>query len=189
MSTDSDLDVRKFDESQRDAFFQLHSKANGCEWCNCIAWWVPTWEGWGERTEEQNRAFREDLLKRGEYDGYLLYEKDIPVGWCQVGKRDRLEKLVRQFELRADPEAWAITCFFIAPSHRNKGLAQHLLQNVLDDLHRNSITRIEAFPRRTDEPTPGNQWTGPERMYRAAGFDVIRESETSPILAKTFPRK
>ena len=104
-------EVRRLTAELVDDFFRLHSEENGCGWCCCVAWWVPTWEGWGDRSANENRALREKLFKQGEYDGYLLYVDDEPVGWCQVGPRDRLEKLVGQFSLAPDPSAWAITCF------------------------------------------------------------------------------
>jgi hypothetical protein len=85
-----------------DGFYELHA---GPErgWCSCVAWWVPDWEGFGERTAEENRALREALFARGEYDGYLAYADGRAVGWAQVGRRDRLAKLLSQFSLAPDP--------------------------------------------------------------------------------------
>ena len=87
------IEVLPFDASRREDFFAVHSEINDCGWCSCVAWWVPTWDGWGNRTASENRELRESLCERGEYDGYLLYLDGAPVGWCQVGPRDRLEKL------------------------------------------------------------------------------------------------
>jgi hypothetical protein len=50
-------------------FYRLHCPANEAGWCNCVAWWVTGWDGWGERTAEENRQLRQSLLKKGEYDG------------------------------------------------------------------------------------------------------------------------
>src|SRR5215475_14443511 len=99
MDVMTELQLRRFDATCRAEFFHLHSAANDADSCYCVAWWTPTWQGWGERTAEQNRALREQLCDRGEYDGYLLYQGDQPVGWCQAGQRDRLRKLVQQFDL------------------------------------------------------------------------------------------
>ncbi len=81
------IEVHPFEESRRPDFFRLHSEANGCGWCCCVAWWTPTWEGWGERTAEENLRLREALFDRGEHDGYILYLDHEPVGWCQAGPR------------------------------------------------------------------------------------------------------
>lgn len=178
------VEVHRLDESRRSDFFRVHSEAAGGGWCHCVAWWTPTWEGWGDRTAEENRRLRADLFDRGEYDGYLLYFDGNPVGWCQVGPRDRLEKLARQYGLAADPAAWAITCFLIAPSHRRQSLARQLLIAVLEDLRARGIRRVEAFPKRGENLETGDLWTGPESLFLSAGFSVARDHPSRPVLAR-----
>jgi hypothetical protein len=78
-------EVRRFEAALRDDFYRLHSGANDAGLCFCVAWWVPTWYGWGERSAAENRQLRESLCARGEHDGYLLYVDDMPAGWCQPG--------------------------------------------------------------------------------------------------------
>jgi GNAT superfamily N-acetyltransferase len=180
------IQVFRFDASRRADFFRLHSDENGCGWCYCVAWWVPTWQGWGERTAAENRILRDALCDSGEYDGYLLYVDGVPAAWCQVGPRDRLEKLARQFQLAPDPAAWAITCFLVAPRYRRTGLAARLLQEVLEDLHRQNVRSVEAFPRRGDKLDEDDLWNGPEAMFLNAGFIVVRQDPTRPILALQF---
>jgi GNAT superfamily N-acetyltransferase len=175
-------DVVRFNASRRTDFFKLHSDANDHGWCFCVAWWVSTWEGWGERTTEQNKQLRESLCDRGEYDGYLLYVDGVPVGWCQVGPRDRLEKLTRQYQLASDQSAWAVTCFFIAPSHRRQRWAAYLLQEVLQDLRARGVKRLEAFPKRGANEA-GELWNGPERMFLEAGFQLVKDDARRPVLA------
>ncbi len=175
-------EVVRFDPSRRGDFFRLHGAANGCGWCFCVAWWVPTWDGWGERTAVENRRLREELFDRGEHDGYLLYSGGVPAGWCQAGPRDRLAKLVRQFARPADPEAWAITCFQIAPAHRRQGLAGYLLAEVLADLKQRGARRVEAYPKRAAEFDPLEMWTGPESLYAKAGFRVLADHARGPVL-------
>ncbi|MCI0399279.1 MAG: GNAT family N-acetyltransferase [Chloroflexi bacterium] len=160
----------------------MHSQANGAGWCFCVAWWTPGWEGWGERTAEENYQLRQALLERGEYDGYLLYVEGAPAGWCQVGPRDRLAKLAQQFELGPDPDVWAISCFFIAPAYRRQGLAARLLAEVLADLQRRGVHRVEAFPKRGPELDALELWNGPEEMFRAAGFEVAQDDPRRPVL-------
>jgi GNAT superfamily N-acetyltransferase len=174
--------VHRLDASRRDDFYRVHCAWNGAAWCFCVAWWVPTWDGWAQRPALQNRQLRDRLFDSGEYDGYLLYVDDRPVGWCQVGPRDRLQKLVRQFSLEPDPSTWAITCFFIAPSHRGQGLAKYLLDDVLADIRARGAAKVEAFPKRGKRLGPDDLWTGPERTYLEAGFKVVRDDPERPIL-------
>ncbi len=174
--------VVRLDASRREDFFRLHCAENGAGWCRCVAWWVPTWEGWGARAEAENLQLRQELFDRGEYDGYLLYVEGAPVGWCQAGPRDRLQKLADQFGLAPDPDTWAITCFLIAPEHRRQGHAAHLLGEALADLRRRGVQRVEAFPKR-GAAEEAELWTGPEAMLREAGFRVVRDHAQRPVMA------
>lgn len=179
----TEVEVVRFDEDRRPDFRRLHSDENGAGWCRCVAWWVPTWDGWGDRSAAENAALRESLCDAGEYDGYLAYAAGDPVGWCQAGPRDRLAKLVRQLGLEPDPAAWAITCFLVAPAYRRTGVARTLLQHVLDDLRRRGVPRVEAYPRAHAEHE-GDLWTGPLGLYLAAGFAQVADSPRGPVLAR-----
>jgi GNAT superfamily N-acetyltransferase len=175
-------EVHRFDAARRADFFRVHCDANESGLCFCVAWWTPTWDGWGDRTIDENRRLRESLLERGEYDGYLLYVDGAPAGWCQVGPRDRLEKLRRQFDLAPDPDTWAITCFQIAPAYRRQGHATFLFAEVLRDLTHRGARRVEAFPKRGEGLAVDDLWNGPESMFRAAGFTVARDDPKRPVL-------
>ena len=164
-----------------DDFFKVHS--GECGWCYCTAWWVPTWEGWTKRSNDENRQFRLDLFTKGEFDGYILYVEDDPAGWCQVGQRDRLTKLAKQYNLEANSEIWAITCFVIRPEYRNKGLAAHMLKVILEDSKSRGVKMVQAFPKRTDSDKPGEHWKGPESMYVSMGFTIERDDPNNPILS------
>jgi GNAT superfamily N-acetyltransferase len=181
--------VVRFDASRVSDFFAVHSAANGADWCYCAAWWVPTWDGWGERSAKQNRELRSSLLERGEYDGYLLYVDNSPAGWCQVGPRDRLSKLVEQFQLRHDADTWAITCFLIAPSYRRQGMSSYMLDAVVEDLRDSGVRRIEAFPRRGAELDEAELWNGPEDLFLEAGFEVVLDDPVRPVLALNLRRE
>ena len=168
--------VERLDPARPEAFFRLHCAGNGAGWCRCVAWWVPTWEGWGERSEAENRRLREDLFARGERDLWVCFVDDVPAASVQACPRDRLEKLRAQFDLTPDPGAWAIGCFFVAPAFRRQGLARRLLGAVLDELRELGARSVEAFPRQGADLDPGEQWTGPAALYAAMGFQPAQEA-------------
>lgn len=173
--------VRLTREREAD-FWRLHCPADDAGWCCCVAWHVPSFQGWSERTAEQNRALREGLFARGEHDGYLLIEDEgRPVAWCQVAPRDRLPNLMLRHRLQPDSHVLAIGCFLVAPSRRREGLASLLLAGVIDDLRTRGVRRVEAFPKR-GASLPGEMWTGAEAMYLAAGFRIARDDERLPVL-------
>jgi GNAT superfamily N-acetyltransferase len=161
--------VERFGPETRADFRRLHSDANGAGWCRCVAWWVPTWDGWSERSAEENATLREELCEAGEYDGLLAFDGDEPVGWCQVGRRDRLEKLVRQLRLEPDPDAWAVSCFLVAPAQRRRGIAAALLDGAIASARDAGAARFEGYPRQSADE-PGENWTGPQRIFERRGF-------------------
>lgn len=176
--------VERLSANNLDDFFKVHSRE--CGWCYCCAWWVPTWEGWMQRTDDDNRKLRDSLFERGEYDGYLLYVDDKPIGWCQVGQRDRLNKLINQYKLELNPEIWAVTCFVIRPEFRNQGLASYMLKAILEDLRALGVNEVEAFPNRTQSKDDGEHWRGPEATFISAGFKIKRDDLDHPVFAITF---
>jgi GNAT superfamily N-acetyltransferase len=163
-------------------FDAVHSDANDAGWCRCVAWWVPTWDGWGDRSAAENAALRRSLCERGEYDGLLAYDGDEPVGWCQVGRRDRLAKLVRELALEPDPAVWAVTCFLVPERRRRQGIAASLLQGAIARAREARAARLEAYPR-SGSGEPGALWTGPVDLFRAAGFEVVRVGSPRSVLA------
>ena len=176
-----DISISPMDDSKREDFYRVHSQANGANWCYCVAWWVPTWEGWGQRTAGENRALRKSLFQQSQYDGYLLYLDGEPAGWCQCGPRDRLPKLLEQYNLVSDSRIWAITCFLIAPRFKKQGLTHQLLTGVLEDLRRQGVARVQAFPHRAPDLPDEDMWTGPEAVFKSAGFEVERDDPKRPI--------
>lgn len=176
-------EVFRFDSARREDFFRLHANEQLDLGCYCAFWWISR-EEYKQNTAEDNRQVREVLLERGEYDGYLLYVDGEAAGWCQVGRRDRLQKLVDQFRLEPDPETWAITCFVIHPQYHRQGMATYLLGEVLADLELREVRRVEAFPKRGPDLDIYDLWNGPEEMFHKAGFQVVRDDPKRPILAK-----
>ncbi|MBI1904480.1 MAG: GNAT family N-acetyltransferase [Planctomycetia bacterium] len=174
--------VLPLDAALRGDFFRLHSTECGEGWCCCAAWWTATWDGWTDRTADENRALREELFDRNQFDGYLLYVDGRPVGWCQVGPRDRFTKLTAQLRLEPDESAWAVTCFLILPAFRRQGLARFLLSEVLTDLRRRGVQRVEAYPKPAARDD-GDLWNGPESLFRSLGFRTLRDDAPRKIMS------
>ncbi len=172
------------DSARMNDFYRVHHPVRETGWCYCVAWWVETWEGWGERSDRDNRRLRDRLFREGQYDGYLLYIDGEPAGWCQCGPRDRLGKLVRQYDLAPDPDTWAITCFVVLPEHRGKGFAHRFLAGILRDLERRDVRHVQGFPRRQAQLSAGEAWTGPEAVFEQGGFEIERDHPERPVYGK-----
>jgi len=180
-----ELTVARLAPERWDDFLDLHSEANGAGWCRCVAWWVPTWEGWGDRSQAENTALRRELCARGHNDGLLAYSGNEPVGWCQLGQRDRLTKLVAQFERDPDDRVWAVTCFLVAPAWRRRGVAGALLDAAVSTARDAGAHFLEGYPR-VGADEPGEIWTGSSGLFERAGFVVVRHGDGRSVVARAL---
>lgn len=171
-------------ESEAD-FARIHCDATGNGWCNCVAWWVPTWEGWGDRAAADNLALRRKLSADGVHDGYLVYVDDALAGWVQAWKRDAFAKLASQFGVTASDDAWMIGCVLVLPDFRAQGVARDALTLVVEDLKLRGAKSVDAFPKR-GAAEAGELWNGPESTYARLGFAVVRDDAKRPLLRLTL---
>jgi len=164
-------------------FWAVHGDEHEHGWCCCTAWWSDSFETFSKRTADENRSHRERLFAEGHFDGYLVYADGRPVGWCQCGPIARLGLLRRFHGLDATPpDVVGLTCFFIVPSARGRGLARRLLDDVLADLRTKPVRSVLAFPRAGDGHEAGEVWTGPERLFTSAGFVRTGGTDAHPVL-------
>jgi GNAT superfamily N-acetyltransferase len=177
--------IKRLSRRNEDEFYRVHCDATGNGWCHCVAWWVRTWEGWGERTVEQNAELRRRLLEEGVHDGYLIYADGALAGWCQAWQRDAFAKLQAQFSLPSDDDAWMIGCVLILPAHRGQGVAASALSQIVADLRLRGARSVDAYPKRGAEKA-GELWNGPESTYLRLGFQVARDDPKRPVLRLTF---
>lgn len=127
---------------------------------------------WSERTAPQNRALACTRSASGAMQGYLAYEGDIVVGWCNAAPRTLLHALDGEPLPDAD-EIGAILCFVVAPQHRGRGIARRLLQAACTGLKAQGLRIAEANPR-PHANTPAEQHFGPLSLYLSAGFAIVR---------------
>jgi GNAT superfamily N-acetyltransferase len=182
---DPAITVHRLSAANEAEFARIHCDATGNGWCQCVAWWVPTWEGWGERSAEQNRALREKMLRDGVHDGYFVYAGGALAGWVQAWKRDAFAKLATQFGAASDEDAWMIGCVLVLKPFRQKGVAREALRLVVGGLRLRGARSIDAFPKR-GAGDASELWNGPESTYADLGFAVVRDDAKRPLLRLAF---
>jgi len=181
-----DLNIKKLTSGISGDFYKVHQAGEYGNGCLCGFWWVNTSEGWDERTDKESISQREELIASGIEDGYILYLKDQPTGWCQVYQRDQLPNLMNTFHFASNPEIWCISCFMIVPEARGQGLAHQFLALVLEDLKARGVKKVQAYPRCQDGLEATDVWTGPEALFIRAGFTRIIDHPRRSIWEKVF---
>lgn len=178
------LKLSRLSREVKDDFYKVHRAGEYGEFCLCGFWWMENVNNWDKRTEEEACVQREALFARGIEDGYLLYQNEEPVGWCQACQRDQLPHLVNKFHFLPEPETWCISCFMIIPSQRGKGLAHQFLDAVLKDLKQRGVKKVQAYPKSEPGLSANDVWTGPQALFLKAGFVMTSELPQNLILEK-----
>jgi GNAT superfamily N-acetyltransferase len=152
--------------------FGTNRTVGGC-WC---VWFIRTptevRAGWGEDNRDHLRSHLGAPL------GLLALDDDQPVGWVAVAPRAtyaRLRKSKQWASPGAGPDTWSVTCFFVRPKARRRGLASTLLAAAVDFAADRGATEIEAFPVDTEgeKRGSGDLFHGTLAMFQDAGFDLV----------------
>ncbi len=152
-------------------------------------------EGW----KKALRASAVRMVENMEVQGYLAYDGETAVGWCNANDRLNYYR-VGEFDLsdvpRDEPcdacqrkgEVKAVVCFEICPEYRGKGIASLLLDRVCQDARTDSYAYAEAYPMMS-EGMNGLAFTGPKRLYEKAGFVAAAQRDGMYIMRKQLNMK
>jgi GNAT superfamily N-acetyltransferase len=119
-----------------------------------------------------------NLLIAGKIHGYLAFDDDIPVGWCNAGDRDGypnwIPEIARQVSLG---KTVSVLCFAIAPDYRGRGLSLALLKRVVEDARAQGYAAVEGYPRIQKDREPYD-FNGPLHLFEKVGFvETAREGD------------
>jgi GNAT superfamily N-acetyltransferase len=169
--------------AELEQLFGPRGATGGC-WC---MWFRLKRAEFEKRKGEANRRAFKGIVERGEVPGLLAYESGEPVGWCAVAPRENYTLLENSRILKRVDEqpVWSVVCFFIAKSHRQKGLTTALLKAAVAFAAKRGARIVEGYP-----VDPGESripaafaYHGLAAAFRAAGFkEVARRSPTRPIM-------
>ena len=190
-------------------FFDHRAFSDGSPFfpCYCNAFNMPTEQFHKEVLEKAKeyggadgwqRALRESayrMVLNAEIRGYLAYDGDLAIGWCNANDRMKYYR-VGVFDLSNAPadsvpdycprEGYikAIVCFEIAPEYRGMGIARMLLERVCADAEQDGYSYVEAYPEEEDDPKGSLAFTGPLKLFRNAGFVEAEHTGSSYIVRK-----
>lgn len=125
----------------------------------------------------RRKAAMTALAKRRRAPGLLAYTGGECVGWVAIAPRPELVRIDRS---RATPPVddvpvWVIPCITVRPSARGRGVAIALIRAAVDYAAGQGATAVEAYPRASSARVKDDlAFYGTERLFRRAGFEVIR---------------
>jgi GNAT superfamily N-acetyltransferase len=162
--------------------------------CHCQYW---HFEGdknaWLDRlfnAPELNRAaFSADLALSGLKGVVALGGTGEAVGWMKLTPAARVAKLYAQRLYKGlaifngDREGvLTVGCLLVDESVRRRGVARALVQRAVELAKSCGARSIEAFPRRHEQSSPAELWTGPPAVFLDAGFQIVNDFGPYPVL-------
>jgi GNAT superfamily N-acetyltransferase len=175
-------------------FTTLFGPRGACAGCWCT-WPRLTHAEFKRATPEKRRAHTRRLVGAGEPPGLLAYDGEQPVGWIAIAPRADYRRLASSRVLAPVDEApvWSVPCFFIAKSHRGRGLSVALLEAACAHAAKRGARVLEGYPvDARSRQAAAFVWTGLASAFQAAGFrEVERRSPTRPIMRRELraPRR
>ncbi|MDR1329135.1 MAG: GNAT family N-acetyltransferase [Oscillospiraceae bacterium] len=136
------------------------------------------------------RKYAARQLAGGKIFGYLAFDGDIPVGWCNAGDMERY--LVSRHQAIPDfarenacEKTFSVICFAIAPEYRKKGIATALLECVISDAGSQGFMAVEGY---VNKKYAGEYWdhTGPMRLYEKFGFAETTKQDDKVVMRKVL---
>ena len=127
--------------------------------------------------KETLRRYAVEMLGRNRIHGYLAYDGDQSVGWCNAADRESYAGFVPAFAREIGcGKTISIVCFEIAPEYRGMGIASAFIDRVCADAKSKGYAAVEGYPKLSDQRNDFD-YQGPLSLYQKAGFmEVAREN-------------
>ncbi len=127
---------------------------------------------------EDRKAVAQELIEAGILTGYLVYDGDAAVGWCNAGDKATFGPIVYNPSLTTEmPPAGdtkSIYCMDIAAEYRGRKIADMLLERVIEDAKAEGYRAVEGYPYTDTEFA--YQYRGPRHLYEKHGFQLVRDA-------------
>jgi ribosomal protein S18 acetylase RimI-like enzyme len=94
------------------------------------------------------RRYAVRLLAEEKIRGYLAFDDDKSIAWCNAGNMDDYVRWIPDFARQnACGKTMSIVCFAIAPEYRGMGVATALLERVISDARAEVIRQLRDMPK------------------------------------------
>ncbi len=161
--------------------------------CYCVCWCRADHRIATDFSSQEKRwELAKQYVKDGVIQGYLAYDGDRVVGWCNANTKSECLHCTSwlRFMQSVDVDDKALKiksvfCFVIAPDMQQKGIATRLLRRVCEDAKADGFDAIESYPNREFVSTEAD-FMGTVGMYEKAGFMPCYEAKDKLIMRKSL---
>jgi len=136
--------------------------------CNCSYWESSSAGPAGEEASRRKKEewFGATLADWGEC-GKVLYQDSEVLAYAQYGPGFCFPRTKNHMNLKMGDDALFLSCLYVAPEIRGRGLGKILLRAIEKDLYRRNFKALETIAGKT----PGDH-IGPSDFYLKNGFFI-----------------
>jgi len=134
--------------------------------------------------KETLRRYAVEMLDRNMIHGYLAYDRDQSIGWCNAADMESYAGFVPEFARKiACGKTISIVCFEIAPGYRGMGIASAFIDRVCNDAKTNGYVAVEGYANLSDQRIDFD-YQGPYHLYQKAGFAEVARGKGRVVMRK-----
>ena len=134
--------------------------------------------------KETVRKYAVNMLNENKIQGYLAFDGEISVGWCNAADMESYAGFVPDFaRTMTCGKTISIVCFEIAPEYRGIGLASAFIDRVCADAKAKGYDAVEGYAK-IYEGRNEFDYQGPVRLFEKAGFAEIVRQDKQIIMRK-----
>ena len=136
--------------------------------------------------KETLRKYAIEMLDHNMIHGYLAYDGDQSIGWCNAADMDSYVGFVPAFARKITcGKTMSIVCFVIAPQYRGMGIASEFIDRVCTDARLKGYDAVEGYARLLDQRNDFD-FQGPYRLYQKAGFIEVAREKGQAVMRKVL---
>lgn len=130
------------------------------------------------------RRYAVKLLAEEKIHGYLAFDGDVSIGWCNAGDMDSyISWIPESARQNACGKTMSIVCFAIAPEYRGMGIAGALLERVCADAKAEGFAAVEGYTK-VQKDRVYYDYNGPLRLYEKSGFVEVAKHDGRIVMRK-----
>ncbi len=149
---------------------------SGLECGSCTRWEGIPAEGDPEKAHLTKAEHMRRLIKECGACGKMVYVENEALAYAQYGPASFFPEAHR-FSAPVSDDAYLLTCLYVLPYARGRGLGRVLLQSVEASLVKRKVKAIEAFATRDEKHA-----LGPIEFYLQNGFYIVRDDPQFPLM-------
>lgn len=134
--------------------------------------------------KETLRRYAVEMLGKNQIHGYLAYDGDQAVGWCNAADIESYAGFIPAFAREITcGKTISIVCFEIAPGYRGMSIATTFIDRVCADAKAKGYVAVEGYPKLSDQRNDFD-YQGPFSLYQKAGFMEVAREKGQAVMRK-----